>query len=273
MDVTVAANGFEPPAAAGGPVMPANVLITGAARRVGRGIAADLARHGWGVAVHYGNSAGEAHELVDQLQAGGARALAVQADLACEGEVALLVERAARGLGPLTCLVNNASIFEDDSALGATRASWDRHMEINLRAPFVLTQSFARQLPRGAGGNVVNIIDERVWNLTPHFVSYTLSKSALWTLTQTLALALAPAIRVNAIGPGPVLPSHYQSPASFERLCAAMPLRRGTSPAEIASVIRFLVAAPSVTGQMIALDGGQHLGWIFPEGECEQARA
>jgi NAD(P)-dependent dehydrogenase (short-subunit alcohol dehydrogenase family) len=273
MDVTFATNGVDPPAFARGPAVPANVLITGAARRVGRGIAADLARHGWGVAVHYGHSEGEAQELVDQLRAEGARALAVQADLARENEVAALVDRAAQGLGPLTCLVNNASVFEDDSALEATRASWDRHMEINLRAPFVLTQGFARQLPQGADGNVVNIVDERVWNLTPHFVSYTLSKSALWTLTRTLALALAPSVRVNAIGPGPVLPSHYQSQASFERLCAAMPLRRGTSPAEIASAIRFLVAAPSMTGQMIALDGGQHLGWIFPQGACEQARA
>lgn len=272
MDGTVAANGFTLPAASS-PATPGNVLITGAAKRVGRGIATDLARHGWGVAVHYGNSADEAQKLVDQLQAAGGRAFAVQADLACEHEVASLVDRAAQGLGPLICLVNNASIFEDDSALGATRASWDRHMEINLRAPFVLTQGFARQLPQGEVGNVVNIIDERVWNLTPHFLSYTLSKSAFWTLTQTLALALAPSIRVNAIGPGPVLPSHYQSQASFERLCAAMPLRRGTSPTEIASAIRFLVASPSMTGQMIALDGGQHLGWIFPESECEQARA
>ena len=167
-------------------------------------------------------------------------------------------------MGPLGCLVNNASAFERDSAEDASRESWDLHLEANLRAPFLLSQGFARALPAERGGLIVNLLDQRVWNLTPHFISYTLSKSGLWTLTQTLALALAPRIRVNAIGPGPCLPSPRQSDAEFARQCALMPLGRGTTPEEIVSALRFLLAVPSITGQMIALDGGQHLGWAQP---------
>ena len=158
-------------------------------------------------------------------------------------------------------LVNNASRFERDEWNDATRASWDAHLEPNLRAPFVLIQAFAAQLPEDSLGVVVNLVDQRVWNLTPHFTSYTLSKAALWTLTQTLALSLAPRIRVNAIGPGPTLPSPRQTPQQFEQQCAEMPLKRGTTPDEIAEALRFILAAPSMTGQLITLDGGQHLCW------------
>jgi NAD(P)-dependent dehydrogenase (short-subunit alcohol dehydrogenase family) len=247
------------------------VLVTGAARRVGRAIALDLGKAGWRVAVHYCSSAAEAAEVVDAIRAEGGRAAAVSADLGKEEEVGTLVDRAAAAVGPLTCLVNNASIFEADDIETVSRTSWERHLAINLRAPLVLIQAFARQLPAGSGGNVVNIIDERVWNLTPHFLSYTVSKAGLWTLTQTLATALAPRIRINAIGPGPVLPSHYQTRESFERLCRSMPLRRGTSPAEIAGAVRFLIGTASLTGQMIALDGGQHLGWLLPDQDAEMA--
>jgi NAD(P)-dependent dehydrogenase (short-subunit alcohol dehydrogenase family) len=250
-----------------------NVLITGAAKRVGRGIALDLARHGWAIAVHYGTSDEEAALLIHEIRELGGRAVAVQADLTEEREVAPLVERAAAALGPLHCLVNNASVFEHDDARDATRRSWDLHMEVNLRAPLVLIQAFARQLPDECIGNVVNIIDERVWNLTPHFLSYTVSKAALWALTRALAPALAPTIRINAIGPGPALPSQYQTRESYQRLCKTMPLQRGTSPAEIARAIRFLIDAPAMTGQMIALDGGQHLGWMLPSQDDELAHA
>jgi hypothetical protein len=157
--------------------------------------------------------------------------------------------------------VNSASCFERDEVADMTRESWDRHLEPNLRAPLVLAQGFAEALPVGRCGVIVNLLDERVWNLTPHFISYTVSKSALWTLTRTLALALAPRIRVNGIGPGPTLPSARQSAEQFARQCASVPLGRGTSPDEICQAIQFLLAAGSVTGQMIALDGGQHLGW------------
>jgi NAD(P)-dependent dehydrogenase (short-subunit alcohol dehydrogenase family) len=249
------------------------VLVTGAARRVGRSIALDFASRGWAVGVHFRHSEAEAHEVAAQIRAHDGRAIALPADLAREAEVQQLVPTATAALGPLRCLVNNASTFERDSALDATRASWDLHLESNLRAPFVLIQHFARQLEQGVEGNVINIIDERVWNLTPHFLSYTLSKAALWTLTRTLALALAPTIRINAIGPGPILPSTHQTAESFNRLCETLPLRRGTTPAEICAAIHFVLASPAMTGQMVALDGGKHLGWLLPDQDDELARS
>jgi NAD(P)-dependent dehydrogenase (short-subunit alcohol dehydrogenase family) len=236
-------------------------LVTGAARRIGRAIALDLARHGWDVAVHYGRSRGEAEDVVHEIETLGRRAVALDCDLAREREVERLVPRSAQALGALTCLVNNASNFEMDKADTATRESWDRHMETNLRAPLVLSQAFARQLPAGAEGNIVNLLDQRVWKLTPYFLSYTVAKSGLWTLTRTLALALAPHIRVNGIGPGPTLPSERQSADQFRQQQLAVPLKHGSTPAEIAATLRFILATPSMTGQMIALDGGEHLGW------------
>jgi NAD(P)-dependent dehydrogenase (short-subunit alcohol dehydrogenase family) len=236
-------------------------LVTGAARRIGRAIALDLARHGWSVAVHYGRSRAEAEEVVAEITGLGRRAVALDCDLAREAEVERLVPRAAAALGPITCLVNNASNFEMDKADTATRESWDRHMETNLRAPLVLSQAFARQLPEGATGNIVNLLDQRVWKLTPYFLSYTVAKSGLWTLTRTLALALAPRIRVNGIGPGPTLPSERQSADQFRQQQLAVPLKHGATPEEIAATLRFILATPSMTGQMIALDGGEHLGW------------
>jgi NAD(P)-dependent dehydrogenase (short-subunit alcohol dehydrogenase family) len=246
--------------------LPRAALVTGAAQRIGRAIALALAADGWAVAVHYRASRDPADELVRAIEERGGRAEAVAADLAHEAEVKTLLPRAVEALGPIGCLVNNASTFENDTVETATRESWDQHLEPNLRAPFVLTQDFARLLPAGRNGVVVNLLDERVWNLTPYFLSYTVSKSALWTLTRTLALALAPRIRVNGIGPGPTLPSPRQSREQFERQCRLMPLQRGTSPEEIAAAVRFILAAPAMTGQMIALDGGQHLGWAQPDG-------
>ena len=236
-------------------------LITGAARRVGAVIARDLSRQGWAVAVHYRTSAEEAEAVAAGIEAGGGRAIAIAADLMSEAETASLVGRAREALGPVTCLVNNAALFERDEALTATRESWDRHMLVNLRAPFVLIQTVARQLPSEASGCVINLLDQRVWNLTPHFTSYTVSKAALWTLTQTLAMALAPRVRVNAVGPGPTLPSQRQSAEQFERQWANVALARPVAPEEISAAVRFLLDAPSVTGQMIAVDAGQHLGW------------
>ena len=240
------------------------VLITGAARRIGRAIAIELAREGRPVAVHYGGSEAAAEATVDEIERGGGRAVALGADLAREEEVQALLPAAEAALGPVDCLVNNAAAFDRDSVASVTRASWDAHMETNLRAPFVLIQALSDRLPEGWSGNVINILDERVWNPTPHFVSYTVSKSALWTLTQTMALALAPRIRVNGIGPGPALPSPRQSDEQFARQQAMMPLGRGTTPEEICAAVRFILAAPAMTGQMIALDGGQHLGWAQP---------
>jgi len=238
-----------------------SALVTGGARRIGRAIALTLAAHGWDVAVHYGTSRDDAEALAAEIRSRNRRAAAIAADLTREAEVATLVPRAAEAIGPLALLVNNASAFERDDALTVTRASWDRHLETNLRAPFVLMQEFARQLPAGAEGSVVNILDERVWNLTPYFVSYTVSKAALWTLTQTMALALAPRIRVNGIGPGPTLPSPRQSDEQFRQQVDLLPLRRGITPDEIARAVTFILESPAMTGQMIALDSGQHLNW------------
>lgn len=246
------------------PKLPRAALVTGAAKRIGRAIALGLAEAGYAVAVHHLQSHAEADSLVKEIKANGGRAVSLACDLSVETEVEKLLGKASETLGPIGVLINSASVFERDEALTATRESWDRHLEANLRAPFVLTQALAKALPATAGGAVINIVDERVWNLTPHFVSYTISKAGLWTLTQTLALALAPRIRVNAIGPGPVLPSLRQSDESFTRQYRATPLARPATPEEIAAAVRFLLDMPSVTGQMIALDSGQHLGWAFP---------
>jgi len=245
--------------------MPRAALVTGAGQRIGRAIALGLGADGWAVAVHYHRSQEAAEAVVREIAACGGKAAAIAADLAQEDAAARLVPAAAAALGgPLGCLVNNASVFENDLALTATRESWDRHLATNLRAPFLLMQEFARQLPADAQGAIVNMLDERVWSLTPYFVSYTVSKAALWALTQSMALALAPRIRVNGIGPGPTLPSPRQTDEQFRRQSQAMPLGHGTSPEEIAATVRFILAATAMTGQMIALDGGQHLGWAQP---------
>ena len=247
--------------------MPRAALVTGAAVRIGRAIAEGLAHDGWAVALHHRDSGDAATDVVAGIESAGGHAVALRADLAEEAEVETLVARATEALGPLGCLVNNASPFEYDDLQSADRASWDLHMAVNLRAPFVLTQKFAAALPEEAEGCIVNMLDQRVWSLTPYFMSYTLSKAGLWTLTQTAALALAPRIRVNGIGPGPTLPSSRQTPEHFARQCAATPLQRGAAPGDIADGIRFILGARALTGQMIALDSGQHLGWAMPQGE------
>ena len=255
----------EPTGAVPPPPVPRTALVTGGGRRIGRALALALAEDGFAVAVHFHRSREAAEAVAATIRAKGGAALALDADLADEGSVRALLPQTERAFGPIGCLVNNAGVFGDDTILTVSRESWDLHLAVNLRAPFVLIQEMASRLPAGAGGVVVNMLDERVWSLTPYFVSYTLSKAGLWTLTQTLALALAPRIRVNGIGPGPTLPSPRQSPEQFLRQRSQMPLGRGTSPHEIVAAMRFILAAPALTGQMIALDGGQHLGWAQPQ--------
>ena len=246
------------------------VLVTGAAHRIGAATARALAADGWAVGVHYHQSELAASALAQEIRENGGTAFPVRADLLCESDVESLIPRTAEILGPLGALVNNASLFEQDDVDTVSRASWDRHMETNLRAPFVLIQHFARQTPVGAKGVVINIADQRVLNLTPHFTSYTLSKAGLWALTQTMALALAPAIRVNAIGPGPTLPSIRQSREQFEQQCKAMPLMQGATPEEIADTVKFIIGAKSMTGAIITLDGGQHLLWAPSDSLVEE---
>jgi NAD(P)-dependent dehydrogenase (short-subunit alcohol dehydrogenase family) len=241
------------------PASTGTVLITGAARRIGRAVALDLAAVGWAVAIHYRRSAAEAAELVEEIEKRGGCARAFRGDLIDRNALEQLVANVESELGPVTALINNASEFLPDSIGNLDETTWDLHLCINLKAPVFLSEAMAKRLPEGAEGNIINIIDQRVWNLTPEFFSYTISKAGLWTATRTLAQALAPRIRVNAIGPGPVLRSVHQTNDDFEREKQSTLLKRGPSATEIAAAVRFILTTPSLTGQMIALDGGQHL--------------
>jgi len=241
------------------------VLITGAAQRIGREIAYGLASEGRAVAIHYKNSSVEALKIESDIKKAGGNAYAIQCDLADETAVSSLIAKINIKLPPVTALINNASLFERDDVSDVTKSSWDLHMAINLRAPFILTQSLANGLRKNEKANIINILDQRVENLTPYFISYTLSKSALWTLTKTTASALAPNIRVNAIGPGATLPSIRQSKEQFARQVGSTPLQVQVNMSEIANAVKFILATNSMTGQLITLDSGQHLGWSQPD--------
>ncbi len=234
-------------------------LITGAARRIGRAIALSLADAGYDIGVHYHTSRDDAGALVAEIEARGRRAVVLAADLADASQVMGLIPQMAARLAAPVCLINNASEFRHDTIATVTPQSWAVHQDTNLLAPVLLSQALFLHLPEGATGNVVNIIDQRVLRLTPDFFSYTISKAGLWTATKTLAQALSPQVRVNAVGPGPVLASVHQSAAEFSAEQASTLLKRGSSPEEIAAAVRFILEAPAITGQMIVLDGGQHL--------------
>jgi NAD(P)-dependent dehydrogenase (short-subunit alcohol dehydrogenase family) len=239
-------------------------LVTGAARRIGRSLALAAAEAGYDLAIHHRSHPQEADSLAAEAAAFGANSLTLTGDLADPVTASALLDAAGR-LGPVTLLVNNASLFEDDS-LGSLNANGlNAHMAVNLTAPVLLSQAFAMRLPTGMGGLIINVLDQRVLRPNPQFFSYSLSKAALWAATKTMAQALSPHIRVNGIGPGPTLPSVHQVPGEFEAEVAGTPLARAVDPAEIAAALRYLIDAPSVTGQMIAVDAGQHLGWRTPD--------
>jgi NAD(P)-dependent dehydrogenase (short-subunit alcohol dehydrogenase family) len=240
-------------------------LVTGGSTRIGAAIVQDLAENGFAVAIHANGSVAQAQELCGAIQSKGGRAAVVQADLGDARERAGVVQSAVKALGPLGLVVNNASIFEDDSIESFDEEVFERHFDVHVKAPAILIRDFAAQLPEDARGLVVNMIDQRVWALNPRFFTYTLSKAALWTATQTLAQALAPKIRVNAIGPGPTLKNQRQSEADFAAQVDGLLLKAGPALPEFGRTIRFLFDTPSITGQMIALDGGQHLAWQTPD--------
>ncbi len=238
-------------------------LVTGAARRIGRCLALEAAKAGYGVVIHHHHSADDAEEVCAEIEAMGGHAHALAADLADASALPALIDEARAAIGPLSLLVNNASLFEDDRIQTLTAATWDAHMSANFRAPVLLAQAFARQAP--AGSLIVNIIDQRVLRPTPQFFSYALSKAGLWDATRMMAQALAPNIRVNGIGPGPTLPSTHQSAEEFEAEAKNILLQKRTTPEEIAQALAYLIEATSVTGQLIAVDGGQHLAWRTPD--------
>ena len=250
-------------------------LVTGAGARLGQAMAIYLAGRGHDVAVHFATSRDGADETVNAIKEKGRNAIAIQADLLNEADVQGLLPAAADALGgPITCLVNNASIFEYDNIHTATREKWDRHMESNLRAPYVLTQAMATQIPDPvmdemdepvAQGLIVNMIDQRVRKLTPEFSTYTIAKMGLWALTQTAAQGLAPKIRVNAIGPGPTLQGARQSRQHFDTQRKATVLQRGANPSDICAALGYFIDSPAITGQLLCVDGGQHLCWETPD--------
>jgi NAD(P)-dependent dehydrogenase (short-subunit alcohol dehydrogenase family) len=240
-------------------------LVTGAAKRIGRAIVEDLAANGFAVAVHANRSIEAAEDLVAELRQQGFRAISLQADLKDAQATNNLLARASEALGPIDLLINNASAFHNDSAHHFDAAAWDDHFALHVRAPSILSAALAKQLPADDAGLIVNIVDQRVWALNPGFYSYTLSKAALWTATQTMAQSFAPRIRVNAIGPGPTVRSARQSEEDFQAQVDGLIMKAGPGFGEFGRTIRFLYDTPSITGQMIALDGGQHLAWQTPD--------
>ncbi|MEO0679036.1 MAG: SDR family oxidoreductase [Pseudomonadota bacterium] len=257
------------------PIAPGAALVTGAGRRIGQALALELGALGWNVALHCVGSIEGAEVAAAEIRSLGRRAEVLQADLLDLDQAEALVPRAAQALGaPLDLLVNNASIFEHDDIATLSRDSWDRALGSNLRAPVILSQAFAAQAPQAradedglplASALILNMLDQRVWKPTPEFMSYSIAKAGLWWFTRTAAQALAPAVRVNAIGPGPTLQGDRQSVDHFNAQRGATLLQRGSNPAEMRRALRFVIEADGLTGQMLALDSGQHLAWRTPD--------
>jgi NAD(P)-dependent dehydrogenase (short-subunit alcohol dehydrogenase family) len=240
-------------------------LVTGGARRVGRAISLKLAEAGYAVAIHCNESVSEAEELADAIISGGGHAAVISADLADPASVEGVLPAAAAQLGPVSLLVNNASLFIADQVTAIDVPTWNRQFSVNIRAPSVLAGMMANALPDGLEGAIINILDQRVWKLTPEYYSYTLSKAAMWAATRTMAQAFAPRIRVNAVGPGPTLANQHDGQDLFLREAAGTLLGHPVGPHEIADAVLYLANARSVTGQMLAVDSGQHLGWRTPD--------
>ena len=237
------------------------VLITGGSKRIGLKIAKTLLQNNFNVIITFNKSKKAAIELCSAFNKKDKICYALKVDLKKNSQVLKMFEKARKVAGPISCLINNASIFEYDNISNLKSKNWNNHLQANLEAPIFLSQAFYKALPKSMDGNIINILDQRVLNLTPHFLSYTISKTALWTATKTLALDLAPRIRVNAIGPGPTIKSIHQSAKQFKAQCKSTPLKIGADPEDIAKAVLFLISIKSITGQLIVIDGGQHLGW------------
>ena len=236
-------------------------LITGGSQRIGAVISERIAQEGWNVIIHYNKSKNKAFNLKKKLSSFKINSCCIKADLSKELELKKLFINARKEMGNITCLINNASTFELDSIENIKKKNWDYHLNTNVWAPIFLIQQFIKNLPKKIDGNIINIVDQRVANLTPFFTTYTLTKSMMWSLTQTLAMSLAPKIRVNAIGPGPTLKSKRQTDAQFKRQYNSVPLKKSVNPSEIGDAVIYILKSKSLTGQLINIDSGQHLGW------------
>jgi NAD(P)-dependent dehydrogenase (short-subunit alcohol dehydrogenase family) len=238
---------------------PRVALVTGAGRRLGRAIALGLAAAGWDVAVHYRSSEAEARETAAGIEALGRRAALLQCDLANEAAARGLVARAVEALGPVSCVVNNASLFEYDNATEFSPALLALHMQANVAAPVLLAQALHAATPAGSQASVINLLDQKLYNLNPDFLSYTLSKAALHTATTMLAQALAPTVRVVGVAPGITMVSGEQSEDGFAQAHQATPLGRSSTPQDIADAVVYAASARALTGTTLLVDGGQHL--------------
>ena len=238
-----------------------NLLITGAATRVGKAIALHFAEKGWNIALHYFRSSGKAKELKKIIEQHWVKVALIKADLKNPKQTEKIIPLAKKKLGAINCLVNNAALFEKDDITNFTNKSWNDHLNINLLAPTILTKQFAKQAPKKTVSNIINIIDQRIFNLTPFFMSYTISKSGLQTLTKTMAMRLGPNIKVNAIAPGPTIKSKRQTDKHFRNQVRSTLLKKTVRSEDICDTVEFLINNNSVTGQIIAVDSGQNLSW------------
>ena len=236
-----------------------NLLITGAATRVGKAIALHFAEKGWNIALHYFRSSSKAKELKKIIEQNWVKVALIKADLKNSKQVEKIVPLAKKKLGAIDCLINNAALFEKDDIENFTTKSWNDHFNINLLAPTILTKQFAKQASKKTVSNIINIIDQRIFNLTPFFMSYTISKSGLQTLTKTTAMRLGPNIKVNAIAPGPTIKSKRQTERHFRNQVESTLLKKSVRLEDICDTVEFLINNNSITGQIVAVDSGQNL--------------
>ena len=238
-----------------------NLLITGGATRIGKEIAIYFSKKGWNIAIHYYKSSSNANNLKKIIEKNSVKVALIRADLRSAKQVKKIVSAAKKKLGTIDCLINNAALFERDDILNFTKKSWNDHLNINLLAPTILTREFTKQASKKIKSNIINIIDQRVFKLTPIFMSYTLSKSALYTLTKTMAMRLSPSIKVNGIAPGPTIKSKRQSTNHFNKQAKSTLLKKPVRPEDICDTVEFLINNNSITGQILAVDSGQNLTW------------